>query len=179
MNKKDILRIIKYAVYAIFGTGKLKRKTVENFAMNLRNKKILEIGSGKKENGEHNYSTIKFFHKSNTFIQSDINPEYGHKVIDITKMKYKNEFDVIICLSVLEHVYDFNSAIKNLYNSLKKDGTLLLYLPFLYPLHDEPQDYWRFTEHSIRKLLVNFSKIEIKHSGIRSYPLTYFIKATK
>jgi|SRR3989344_2154220 len=179
MSKKDIMRVMKNTVYFLFETGKLKRKSIETFAKSIKNKKILEIGSGKKDKSKYHYSTKNFFDKSNTFIQSDINPEYGHKVIDVTKMKYKEEFDIIICISVLEHVYNFDKAVKNLYNSLKSGGILILYLPFLYPLHDEPHDYWRFTEHSIRRLLKDFSKVKIKYSGIRSYPLTYFIKSTK
>ena len=67
-------------------------------------------------------------------------------------MDYKNEFDSIICMCVLEHIYDFHKAIKNMYKALKPNGNVIISIPLLYPLHDEPHDYWRFTEHSIRKL---------------------------
>lgn len=57
---------------------------------------------------------------------------------DIEKGKYffKNKtFDSIVCLNVLEHIKDDNSAIKNLFTLLKPGGRLILLVPahqFLY-----------------------------------------------
>lgn len=179
MNKKNILKNLKDIAYIIFRIGDFRKKCIKNFAKGVKNKKILEIGSGKKYKGDYYYSVKKSFNNSNEFIRSDIVKEYGHKIIDVTKMEYKDEFDIIICLTVLEHIYDFHKAIKNIYNSIKPNGILVITVPLLYPLHDEPNDYWRFTEHSIRKLLKKFSKIKIKHSGIKSFPFIYYIEATK
>jgi len=177
--KKNIFRTLKNITYFIFRTDKFREKYIKNFAKGIKNKRILEIGSGKKHKGKDCYSIKKFFDNSNEFIQSDIIKEYGHKIVDVTKMKYKNEFDILICLTVLEHVYNFHKAIKNMYTSLKPNGIAIIAVPLLYPLHSEPEDYWRFTEHSIRKLLKDFTKIEIKYSGIRSFPFIYYIKTTK
>lgn len=143
-----------------------------------KNKKILELGSGNKEKEEY-YSTKRFFDKTNDFIQSDICSEYGYRIIDATKMNFKNEFDIIICSNVLEHVFNFKKAIKNIYNALKQNGILILIVPGFYPLHDEPYDYWRFTEHSLKNLLRNYVRIKIERKGLRQYPLSYFVKATK
>ena len=139
----------------------------------------MELGSGLKKNGRYIYSAKHFFDDSNEFIQSDINPEFGHKIINVTKMNYENEFDIILCMNVLEHVYDFHKAIENLHRALKPGGTALIFVPVFYPFHDEPHDYWRFTEHSIRRLFNYFSGLEIKHSGIRQYPFAYYIEAKK
>ena len=179
MNKKDILRNLKNIVYFIFRTREFRRKYIRNFSKRIKNKKILEIGSGKKYKGHYCYSIKRFFNNSNEFIQSDIVKEYGHKVIDVTKMKYKNEFDIIICLTVLEHVYDFHKAIKNMYKAIKSNGIVIISVPLLYPLHSEPNDYWRFTEHSLKRLLKDFNKIKIKYSGIKSFPFIYYVEATK
>ena len=126
MNKKDILRNLKNIAYFIFRIGEFRIKYIRNFAKGIKNKKILEIGSGKKYKGYYYYSTKRFFNKSNEFIQSDINPRYGHKLIDVTKMNYKNEFDSIICMCVLEHIYDFHKAIKNMYKALKPNGNVII-----------------------------------------------------
>jgi len=159
----------------IFGTRRFSNRYTKNFAKKIENKKILEIGSGK---GKH-YTVKKFFDNSNEFIQSDINPEYGHKIVDATKMNYQNEFDIIICINVLEHVFDFKKIIDNIYVALKPNGTALFYIPTFYPIHCEPEDYWRFTEHSLRKLLKKFSHIKIKYPGLRRYPFAYYIEAIK
>ncbi len=163
----------------IFRTRSFNNASIEKFAKSVKNKTILELGSGKKLNGKYYYSAKKFFDESNTFIQSDINKNFGHKIIDVTTMNYNKKFDIIICMNVLEHVYDFQTGIKNIYQALKPKGITVIFVPGFYPLHDEPHDYWRFTEHSLKLLLKDFKKVKIIHSGIRQYPFAYHIEAQK
>jgi len=159
----------------ILGTRRFSNKQAKKFAKNIKNKRILEIGSGKAKR----YTIKKFFDNSNEFIQSDINPKYGHKILDATKMNYKDEFDIIICINVLEHVFDFKKVIDNIYRGLRPNGIALFSVPGYYPIHDEPNDFWRFTEHSFKRLLRKFSYIKIKYQGLRRYPFVYFIEAKK
>lgn len=146
-----------------------------------RNKTILEIGSGKPVKGKYSYSTKHLIHESNTFLPTDIDPSFGHPILDITTMKDENKYDVIICMNVLEHVYDTKSALANMHRSLRKGGTLLIGVPMNYPLHDEPHDYWRFTEHVLRRLLedAGYTITTFKHKGMRKYPFAYYIEAKK
>lgn len=154
-------------------------KRVSAFAKNQKNKKILELGSGPLVKGKYFYSTKHLFESSNKFMQSDIIKDFGHPIIDITKVSYKNEFDIILCLNVLEHVYEYQKAIENMYRALKVGGKLIVVVPAFYPLHDEPHDYWRFTEHSLRKLFSGFSKVEITHKGKREFPQGYYLEIKK
>ena len=94
-------------------------------------------------------------------------------------MSYENKFDVILCMNVLEHVYDFKRAIASIYKALKIDGYAIIFVPVFYPLHDEPGDYWRFTEHSLRRLLNKFKIVKFTHSGVRQFPFAYFIQVQK
>lgn len=94
-------------------------------------------------------------------------------------MDFDSEFDIIICMNVLEHVFEYEEAIQNIFNALRENGVAVLFVPVFYPLHDEPNDYWRFTEYSLRRILDKFQKIEIQHSWIRQYPFAYYIEATK
>ncbi len=165
--------------HLIFRTRSYGNNAIKTFAKGVENKKILEIGSGEKVKGKYPYSTKQFFDSSNDFIQSDINSTFGHSVIDVTEMKYQKEFDIIICMNVLEHVFDFQKAISNIYNALKETGTAIIYVPAVYPLHNEPDDYWRFTEHSLKKLMAGFRKVTIANSGIRQFPFAYFVVANK
>ena len=171
--------IFRKLAHLIFRTGGYKNRSIKEFSKKIKNKKILELGSGKKYRGKYCYSVKQFFDNSNEFIQSDIVQEYGHKIIDATQMNYKNEFDIILCINVLEHVFNFHRAIINIYNALKPNGTAIIFVPGFYPLHGEPNDYWRFTEHSLKKLLKDFRNVKIKHSGIQQYPFAYCIKAVK
>ena len=49
---------------------------------------------------------------------------------DITKSKLDMKFDLITCISVLEHIKDFEAAVKNMVNLLKKKGYLILTFPY-------------------------------------------------
>lgn len=170
--------MIKFFVHKILGSKKTDIY-IKNFARNVNNKNILEIGSGKKINNNYPYSFKHLFNNSNNFTQSDINPNFGHKVIDANKMNFKNKFEIIICASVLEHDFYFQKAVENIYKALKKDGIALVAVPALYPLHDEPNDYWRFTEHSLRLLFKKFKHIKITIIGLRKLPFTYILEAKK
>lgn len=48
--------------------------------------------------------------------------------VDITSFESKEKYDVVMCLSVLEHIDDRLTAIKNLMNSVKPGGYLVMTL---------------------------------------------------
>ena len=163
----------------IFRIRSFGNNSIKQFAKRIKNKKILELGSGKKLRGKYHYSAKQFFDITNEFTQSDIIKEYGHKIVDVNHMKYQCEYDFVICMNVLEHVFDFHNAISNIYAALKENGIAIIFVPVVYPLHDEPNDFWRFTEHSLKIILKNFRKITIKHSGLLQFPFAYYIEAYK
>lgn len=172
-------RILISIIHLIFGIRRFNDHCLRQFAAKIENKRVLELGSGKKRDGVYYYSAKHLFSETNEFVQSDINANYGHQVIDITKMEFTDEFDVILCMNVLEHVYDYQIAIQNLYRALKPNGQLAVFVPMYYPLHDEPHDYWRFTEHSLRRMFSEFSEVEIKYSGVRQFAVAYFVRLSK
>ena len=64
-----------------------------------------------------------------------------------------NSFDTVVCTEVLEHTQDPFRAIRELSRLLTRDGHLLLSVPFLYPVHEAPHDYWRLTPHGLEAML--------------------------
>lgn len=52
-------------------------------------------------------------------------------------------FELVLCTEVLEHVLDWPSAWSNLHRLLAPGGRLIITCPFIYPLHEEPYDFWR------------------------------------
>ncbi len=59
------------------------------------------------------------------------------------------EFDTILLTDVLEHIQDPASLWKEMTRVLKRGGKLILGVPFLYPIHEAPHDYFRYTEHAL------------------------------
>jgi hypothetical protein len=44
---------------------------------------------------------------------------------------------------------------------LKPEGRIVVSVPFLFPIHDAPGDYWRFTKYGLRYLFRSGWQIEV------------------
>lgn len=76
-------------------------------------------------------------------------------------------FDTLLLLDVLEHLPDPALALREAHRVLRPCGTLILQVPFLYPLHDEPHDFQRWTIYGLRRILIGqgFDVLSEQHSG--------------
>ena len=61
-----------------------------------------------------------------------------------------SSIDHALLLDVLEHLPHPDQCIAELHRVLKQGGSLTLQVPFMYPLHDEPLDFHRWTLHGLR-----------------------------
>lgn len=59
--------------------------------------------------------------------------------------------DGVVCLEVIEHVPDPALAIKEIARVLKPEGRAWISMPFLYPVHNEPFDFQRYTQFGLRR----------------------------
>ena len=81
-------------------------------------------------------------------------------------------YDTALCMEVLEHVPDPFRAAREIYRILKPGGILVMSVPHLSRLHDEPHDYYRYTRHGVRCLLeqAGFEVLQLeKRGGIFSF----------
>lgn len=60
-------------------------------------------------------------------------------------------FDTVLMTDVLEHLPEPASAMREIARVLRAGGCLILGVPFLYWLHEEPHDYYRYTEFALRR----------------------------
>ena len=72
--------------------------------------------------------------------------------------------DAVLCTEVIEHVTDPPLMLAEFARVLMPEGFVLLSSPFTWQLHDEPHDYWRFTEFGLRLLFerAGFRILEIR-----------------
>lgn len=62
-----------------------------------------------------------------------------------------DRYDTIIATDVLEHLSDPFIFWREAYRILAPGGKIVLGVPFLYWLHEEPHDYFRYTKHRLRR----------------------------
>ena len=70
-----------------------------------------------------------------------------------------DRFDTVYSSQVLEHIPRPQDAIHQMYRVLKPGGRLLLTVPHLSHLHEEPHDYFRYTPHALRYM--------VEHAGFK------------
>lgn len=76
-----------------------------------------------------------------------------HVFADGAHLPFADEcFDGIACLEVLEHVLDPVAVMAEMERVLKPGGLAWISMPFLYPLHDLPFDFQRYTEYGLSRL---------------------------
>ena len=51
------------------------------------------------------------------------------EIADLTKIEYRDKFDFILCVDVMEHIVEDEVVFKNFYNALKTGGKLLVNTP--------------------------------------------------
>lgn len=117
--------------------------SAEKAIKNLKEDKlILNLGSGTKIKRKDAVN-VDFY----PFANVDV-------VADITKLPFKdNSVDAVICESVLEHMKDPWSAIKEMRRVLKPKGLAYITVPFMAGFHSSPEDYYRWSKEGLRILM--------------------------
>lgn len=84
--------------------------------------------------------------------------------------KENNYFDSAICTAVLEHLEEPGLAINECYRVLKTGSYAIYSVPFIWHLHEEPRDFYRFSKYGLQYLFekTGFTIVEVR-------PLSGFI----
>lgn len=159
-----LIDLLRYQLLSSFGRQKLDKKLEE--AQKLFNGKILNIGGGRKK------GKFKFSDKTEVVVV-DIDKAFNPDVIaSVEKLPFKNEsFDAVRATELFEHVENPKKGIGECVRVLKKGGYFVFSMPFLYPIHADPNDFQRWTEQKIR-LVFKRIPIKIKKFEVLGYYFT-------
>lgn len=108
---------------------------------------ILDAGSG---DGERYKNFLKF----NKYIKLDINKSNYPDIIGSVENIPLGDCNVdsIISTQVLEHIKNPQKAVNEFYRVLKFGGYCLATVPQLNELHEEPNDFFRFTKYGLEEI---------------------------
>jgi SAM-dependent methyltransferase len=73
-------------------------------------------------------------------------------------------FDCAMCTAVLEHLEEPEQAVRECFRVLKPGGVAVYSVPFIWHLHEEPRDFYRFTKYGLAHVFTKagFEVVEIK-----------------
>lgn len=160
-----------------FGVESLTKEEVEG-------KRILDVGSC-NVNGGLRPSIISL--NPSEYMGVDIVEGPGVDMVcssdDILDKFGENSFDVVISTCVLEHVENWKLAISNMKKVCKPNGILLIIVPSVWPWHNHPHDYWRYSKKEMEKIFSDFDvkvlKEEESYHGPHKIGNLVYMKAVK
>jgi SAM-dependent methyltransferase len=94
---------------------------------------------------------------------------HGFAGVDLVGTAYQipvesSSFDCALCTAVLEHLAEPGLALQECHRVLKDGGIAIYSVPFIWHLHEEPRDFYRFSRYGITYLFENagFEIVELK-----------------
>jgi SAM-dependent methyltransferase len=154
------------------------QKGIKKFSSGFKNGKLLDFGCGSKP-----YRSL--FSVSEYIGLDTNNSGHSHKneKIDIfydgKKIPFDNNyFDYVFCSEVLEHVFNLNQVLSELNRVLKKDGKILITLPFVWGEHEQPFDFARYTSFGLKNILEENGFEVIDHIKTATFIETVFQSLT-
>lgn len=76
-------------------------------------------------------------------------------------------YNTVIVCNVLEHVFNHQFLVGEMFRVLKREGGLIGFVPFLFQYHTDPHDYFRYTKEALTRILgdAGFVDIHVQEVG--------------
>jgi hypothetical protein len=129
------------------------------------NGKVLDLGGDKRSGynnlpkGDYTVTVLNF--------NSDTLPDIVHN-LEITPLPiHSEEYDAVLLINVVEHIFNYKNLLTESHRVLKKNGKIVIAIPFLFPVHPSPNDFNRFTDAALKNILseCGFSNITVQPLG--------------
>ena len=143
----------------------------------LETKKINLSGNILDLGGNKNPRNISRFFAGNYFIEyADKFPQDDETIsLDLEEQNTLSKKYQCICLmNILEHIKNYRNVINLSSDSLYDEGLLIGTVPFIFKIHNSPNDYFRFTKQLLVEELEDREFKEIKVINLGYGPFTNF-----
>ncbi len=130
----------------------------------IKGKRILEVGS-LNVNGTLRHAIEKM--NPLEYIGVDIIEGNGVDIIcdaeNLVGRFGEESFDFVLSTCMLEHVQDWKTCVSQIKRVCKKGGYILIIVPSMYPYHEYPHDYWRFSKTDVIRIFRDCEIIKLEH----------------
>lgn len=127
--------------------------------------KTLDVGCGTKPYEKYFNSSEYIGLEKDTTIHKEVSK--ADFFYDGNKFPFNdNEFDSIVTNQVFEHVFNPDQFLSEINRVLKKDGKLLMTVPFVWDEHEQPYDFARYSSFGLKSVLEKNGFVIISHKKI-------------
>lgn len=138
--------------------------------------KILDLGGSKHSGyhqllrGNHSIEVANLSDETDPDLKFDIEKKFPIE---------DGAYDGIICLNVLEHIFNYQNAVEESFRVLKSGGVMIGSTPFLFRVHRAPEDYFRYTKSALQKIFEKegFKVLKICELGTGSFSASYHLRS--
>lgn len=131
--------------------------------------RTLDVGGGEQSEYRHFFQEPEVVYESLNLSET-MSPTYQADANERFPIPSKT-FDHVISFDSLEHIWDINNALSEMVRVLKDGGNMLVAVPFLYPVHAEP-DYHRKTAGWWEETLQELGMIDVVIEPFMWCPIT-------
>ncbi len=97
-------------------------------------------------NGVDNIEFVDYFRDGKGIVKMDLETPFP-----INTQRY----DFVLAINVLEHLFNFSNFADESFRILRKGGEMHIMVPFFMYYHPDPNDYFRYTQESLHRIMID------------------------
>lgn len=152
-----------YAIKNIL-VNRIHDRAVAELGARHLNGRLVDVGCGTKPYA----AALAPYVEAHVGVDHTVCP-HDRSNVDLTGTAYAipadaGAFDSALCTAVLEHLEEPERAIREVHRVLKPGGVAVYSVPFIWHLHEEPRDFFRYSKYGLKYLFekAGFELIEMR-----------------